>query len=79
MIAAPTRSEAEDILEDYAGHVDQAGQLALLSGWTGIDFSTYQPDQAVQYVDSNAIQSMVDSSSSSSRKFARKSSAANTR
>ena len=50
----------KDILEDYARHVDQAGQLALLSGWTGIDFSTYQPDQAVQYVESNAIQSMVE-------------------
>ena len=60
MIVAPTRAEAEDILEDYARHVDQAGQLALLSGWTGIDFSTYQPDQAVQYVESNAIQSMVE-------------------
>jgi alkanesulfonate monooxygenase SsuD/methylene tetrahydromethanopterin reductase-like flavin-dependent oxidoreductase (luciferase family) len=60
VIVAPTRAEAEDILEDYARHVDQAGQLALLSGWTGIDFSTYQPDQAVQYVESNAIQSMVE-------------------
>ena len=60
VIVAPTRAEAEDILEDYASHVDQEGQLALLSGWTGIDFSTYQPDQAVQYVESNAIQSMVE-------------------
>jgi len=60
VIVAPTRSEAEDLLEDYARHVDQAGQLALLSGWTGIDFSTYAPDQAVQYVESNAIQSMVE-------------------
>jgi FMN-dependent oxidoreductase (nitrilotriacetate monooxygenase family) len=60
VIVAPTRAEAEDILEDYARYVDQAGQLALLSGWTGIDFSTYQPDQAVQYVESNAIQSMVE-------------------
>jgi hypothetical protein len=59
VIVAPTRAEANDILEDYARHVDQEGQLALLSGWTGIDFSTYRPDQAVQYVESNAIQSMV--------------------
>jgi FMN-dependent oxidoreductase (nitrilotriacetate monooxygenase family) len=60
VIVAPTRAEANDLLEDYARHVDQAGQLALLSGWTGIDFSTYRPDQAVQYVESNAIQSMVE-------------------
>ncbi|MGY3691580.1 FMN-dependent oxidoreductase (nitrilotriacetate monooxygenase family) [Bradyrhizobium sp. USDA 3240] len=60
VIVAPTRAEAEDLLADYAAHVDQTGQLALLSGWTGIDFSTYRPDQAVQYVESNAIQSMVE-------------------
>lgn len=33
---------------------------ALLSGWTGIDFSKFEPDQALQYVESNAIQSMVE-------------------
>jgi FMN-dependent oxidoreductase (nitrilotriacetate monooxygenase family) len=60
VIVAPTRAEAHDLLEDYARHVDQTGQLALLSGWTGIDFSTYHPEQTVQYVESNAIQSMVE-------------------
>jgi FMN-dependent oxidoreductase (nitrilotriacetate monooxygenase family) len=60
VIVAPTRAEAKDILEDYSQYVDRDGQLALLSGWTGIDFSTYRPDQAVQYVESNAIQSMVE-------------------
>lgn len=60
VIVAPTRAEANDLHEEYRRHVDQAGQLALLSGWTGIDFSTYRPDQAVQYVESNAIQSMVE-------------------
>jgi long-chain alkane monooxygenase len=60
IIVAPTRAEAKDLLEDYARHVDVNGQLALLSGWTGIDFSTYRPDQPVEYVKSNAIQSMVE-------------------
>jgi long-chain alkane monooxygenase len=60
VIVAPTRAEADDILADYEGHVDVAGQLALLSGWTGIDFSTYGPDQPIEYVESNAIQSMVE-------------------
>ncbi|RZN34918.1 N5,N10-methylene tetrahydromethanopterin reductase [Bradyrhizobium sp. Leo121] len=60
VIVAPTRAEANDLLADYARHVDQAGQLALLSGWTGIDFSTYRSEEAVQYVESNAIQSMVE-------------------
>jgi alkanesulfonate monooxygenase SsuD/methylene tetrahydromethanopterin reductase-like flavin-dependent oxidoreductase (luciferase family) len=60
VIVAPTRAEANDLLEEYARHVDQAGQLALLSGWAGIDFSTYRPDDPIKYVESNAIQSMVE-------------------
>ena len=40
--------------------IDQAGQLALLSGWSGIDFSTYHPDDPIRYVESNAIRSMVE-------------------
>lgn len=59
-IVAPTRAEANDLFEDYARHVDQAGQLALLSGWAGIDFSTYRPDDPIQYVESNAIRSMIE-------------------
>ncbi|MGM4907472.1 LLM class flavin-dependent oxidoreductase [Tardiphaga sp. 866_E4_N2_1] len=60
VIVAPTRAEANDLHAEYSRYVDQKGQLALLSGWTGIDFSTYSPDQALQYVESNAIQSMVE-------------------
>lgn len=60
VIVAPTGSEAKDLHEEYSRYVDQRGQLALLSGWTGIDFSRFEPDQALQYVESNAIQSMVE-------------------
>ncbi len=60
VIVAPTRSEAKDLHDEYSRYVDQQGQLALLSGWTGIDFSRFEPDQALQYVESNAIQSMVE-------------------
>lgn len=60
VIVAPTRAEAHDLLADYAAHVDQAGQLALLAGWAGIDFATYRPDDPIKYVESNAIQSMVE-------------------
>lgn len=59
IIVAPTRGEAKDLHDEYSRHVDQRGQMALLSGWTGIDFSQFEPEQALQYVESNAIQSMV--------------------
>ena len=60
VIVAPTRGEARDLHEEYSRYINRQGQLALLSGWTGIDFSKYEPDQPLQYVESNAIQSMVD-------------------
>jgi len=60
IIVAPTRGEAKDLHAEYSSYVDQRGQLALLSGWTGMDFSKYEADQALRYVESNAIQSMVE-------------------
>ncbi|WP_127091995.1 LLM class flavin-dependent oxidoreductase [Aquabacter cavernae] len=60
VIVAPTRAEAQDLLADYARHVDTAGQLALLSGWTGVDLSQADPDEAIAYVKSNAMQSALE-------------------
>ncbi|WP_454916435.1 LLM class flavin-dependent oxidoreductase [Xanthobacter sediminis] len=60
VIVAPTRAEAEERLADYARYVDTAGQLALLSGWTGVDLSKVDPDEAIAYVKSNAIQSTLE-------------------
>lgn len=60
VIVAPTRAEAEDRLADYAPYVHAAGQLALLSGWTGVDLSRLDPEEALAYVQSNAIQSTLE-------------------
>lgn len=60
VIVAATSAEARDLHAEYAGYLDTAGQLALVSGWTGIDFSTYEPDRVIEYVKSNAIQSQVE-------------------
>jgi hypothetical protein len=38
--------------------------LALISGWTGIDFSVYKPDQVLEHIHTNAIQSAVEAFSS---------------
>ena len=48
VIVAPTRAEAEDLLEDYARHVDQEGQLALAVGLDRhrlLDLSARQADR----------------------------------
>jgi long-chain alkane monooxygenase len=54
VIVAPTDDEAQDKLADYRRYVDPEGALTLMSGWTGVDFSVFDPDQIVEHVDREA-------------------------
>ncbi|BCG25828.1 N5,N10-methylene tetrahydromethanopterin reductase [Pseudomonas tohonis] len=60
VIVAPTDAEAQARLREYREYASQDGALTLMSGWTGIDFGQYAPDQVLRQVESNAIQSAVD-------------------
>lgn len=33
--------------------------MALLSGWSGIDFGQFEPDQPLEYVETNAVRTLV--------------------
>lgn len=51
---------AQAKFEDYKSYADIDGALALISGWMGVDLSTYGPDDVIgANVKSNAIQSSV--------------------
>ena len=51
---------AQEKFEDYKSYADIDGALALISGWMGVDLSTYGPDDVIgANVKSNAIQSSV--------------------
>ena len=54
VIVAPTDEEAHAKLADYRRYVDPEGALTLTSGWTGVDFSKFDPDQIVEHVDREA-------------------------
>ena len=54
VILAPTDLEAEAKLADYRRYTDPEGALTLMSGWTGVDFSRFDPDQVVEHVTSEA-------------------------
>ena len=60
VIVAPTRAEALSLRDEYARFLDVEGQLALVSGWTGVDLSALGPDEALAYVKTNAMQSLVE-------------------
>lgn len=60
VIVAPTDAEALARLREYREYASATGALALMSGWTGIDFAEYAPDQVLREVPSDAIQSAVE-------------------
>lgn len=59
VITAATEADARRKLEEYSEYINYDGALALLSGWTGIDFGQYAPDQRLEYIETNAIRTIV--------------------
>ena len=60
VIVGETDAAAQAKYDDYRQYVSYEGALALISGWTGIDFGEYQPDQVLEHIHTNAIQSAVE-------------------
>lgn len=60
VIVGETDAQAQAKWQDYKSYTSYEGALALISGWTGIDFSEYQPDQVLKHIHTNAIQSAVE-------------------
>jgi FMN-dependent oxidoreductase (nitrilotriacetate monooxygenase family) len=54
VITGKTRLEAVAKHELCSEHVDIEAALALLSGWTGVDFSRYPLDATIEYIDTEA-------------------------
>jgi len=59
VIVADNDKAAEEKRADYASYGLQEGALTLLSGWSGMDFSTLDLDATVERVKSDAIQSAL--------------------
>ncbi|MFL6710820.1 MAG: LLM class flavin-dependent oxidoreductase [Massilia sp.] len=71
IVTAPTGLEARDRLAEYQRHVDPEAALALLSGWTGVDFGRLPFDATIDYIDTDAGRSALASLSAAdpSRKW----------
>lgn len=59
-IVAETEESAQEKLAEYRSHASYEGGLVLLGGWTGIDFSEYDPDEELRFVENEAIHSAVE-------------------
>jgi alkanesulfonate monooxygenase SsuD/methylene tetrahydromethanopterin reductase-like flavin-dependent oxidoreductase (luciferase family) len=64
VIVGETDAKAKAKFDEYKTYVSYEGAMALISGWTGIDFSQFKPDEPLKHVHTNAIQSAVEAFSS---------------
>lgn len=49
VITGRTSAEAREKHLDYRNYVSEEGALALMSGWTGLDFGAMDPDQVLEF------------------------------
>ncbi|AWN55223.1 LLM class flavin-dependent oxidoreductase [Methylobacterium sp. 17Sr1-1] len=60
LVVAETDARARAKLAEYRSYVSHEGALALMSGWTGVDFSTLDLDAQVRHVENDAGRSAMD-------------------
>ncbi len=58
-IIGSTEAEAQSKFEELTSYVSYEGTIALLSGHTGIDFSSYDPDQYVENIATDASHGLL--------------------
>ncbi|WP_394781958.1 LLM class flavin-dependent oxidoreductase [Undibacterium sp.] len=61
IVTAPTEAEARAKYEEYRQHIDIDAALALLSGWTGVDFGAFPLEATIDYIESDAGRSALAS------------------
>lgn len=61
IVTAESDAAAQRKYEDYLSYANPDGMLALYGGWTGIDFSTYDPDQPLQALDNDSLRTTLES------------------
>lgn len=64
IITAENSDAAQAKYQDYRQYIDIDASLALLSGWTGVDFSRLPLDASIDYIESEAGRSALASFSS---------------
>jgi long-chain alkane monooxygenase len=60
IIVAATDAEALELQEEYQRYTSIAGNLSMASAQLGIDLARYAPDDPIEYIDSNAVRSVVE-------------------
>jgi FMN-dependent oxidoreductase (nitrilotriacetate monooxygenase family) len=61
VLTADSEAALQRKYTDFLEDINYDGALALLSGWAGIDFSNYELDKPVEYVETNAVRTLMQS------------------
>ncbi|SPL72607.1 LLM class flavin-dependent oxidoreductase [Acinetobacter stercoris] len=61
IVVDETDEKAQKKFKEYQSYGSYDGGLTLVSGWSGVDFSQFQSTDQVEYIETNAIQSLLDS------------------
>ncbi len=61
IVTGASEAEARAKHREYLGFLNLDAALALLSGWTGVDFSRFALDATIDYIDSDAGRSALAS------------------
>lgn len=64
IVTGATDLEAQRKFQEYRQYASHDGALTLVSGWSGVDFAQFGQDDRIQYIKTNAIQSLLESYSS---------------
>lgn len=60
VITAESDEAAQAKYRDYLSYANGEGMLSFYGGWTGIDFSEYDPDQPLEAIDNDSIRSVLE-------------------
>ncbi|ENV32579.1 LLM class flavin-dependent oxidoreductase [Acinetobacter gerneri] len=61
IVVDDTDEKAQQKFKEYQSYGSYDGGLTLVSGWSGVDFSQFKSTDQVEYIETNAIQSLLDS------------------
>jgi len=61
VITGRTEGEALAKHAEYRRYADYEAALALFSGWTGVDFAKYRPDDELRFIETEAMRSALAS------------------
>ncbi|TPQ37982.1 MULTISPECIES: LLM class flavin-dependent oxidoreductase [Cupriavidus] len=60
VIVGRTEEEAQEKLREYRKYASYEGALTLMSGWTGIDFSSCDPNDTVKHIRNDSMHTAID-------------------